>query len=170
MQVKELAVVKCDDLITWSIMQDKEKITEKIMKYCAWRDRCTQEVLRKLTEMGASEKLTQNLIQQLKEEKFLNDHRFAISYARGKLANNQWGRIKIRYALSAFQIDKEFIEEALSGLDNDLYDETLERLVQKKLRTLKTGNYHEKYQKVFTYLSSKGFESDRIREAVNKQL
>lgn len=153
------------------MMLDQEKIAEKIMKYCAWRDRCTNEVLRKLTELGATEKLSQKLIKQLTEERFLDDHRFALSFARGKLAHNQWGKMKIVYALRAFQIDKEFIDEAINNLDDDLYHDTMRKLAQKKSASLKRETDHYvKQQKIFAYLASKGFEPHLINDVVKEQL
>lgn len=145
----------------------KEQALQKIKHYCAYQERCHQEVKEKLYSLGMHRKEVDELISQLIEENYLNEERFAIQYAGGKFRMNHWGKIKIKYALKQKQVSEYCIKKALLQIDNDAYIKTLEKLAAEKQNTLKSEkNNFVKLRKVQDYLLQKGFESDLIRDAL----
>jgi regulatory protein len=74
---------------------DSNQLKRKMARYCAWRERNTAETEQKLIQLGASSKQVKELLTWLRDENYLNDLRFAISFANGKFLNNHWGRFKI---------------------------------------------------------------------------
>jgi len=109
------------------------------------------------------------LTSQLIEENYLNEERFAIQYAGGKFRMNHWGKIKIKYALKQKQVSEYCIKKALFQIDNDAYIKTLEKLAAEKQNTLKgEKNNFIKSRKVQDYLLQKGYESDLIKDALNR--
>jgi len=56
----------------------------KLRHYCAYQERCHQEVRSKLLKLGVRGYDLELIISELIEENFLNEERFARSYARGK--------------------------------------------------------------------------------------
>lgn len=147
----------------------KEQALQKIKHYCAYQERCHQEVKEKLYSLGMHRKDVDELISQLIEENYLNEERFAIQYAGGKFRMNHWGKIKIKYALKQKQVSEYCIKKALLQIDNDAYMKTIEKLAAEKQNTLKgEKNNFVKLRKVQDYLLQKGFESDLIKDALDR--
>ncbi len=141
-----------------------EQLSEKIRRFCAWRERCTQEVTGKLLSLGTDKRLAARLVAQLQEEGFLNDRRFAKMFARGKFENNRWGRIKIRTVLLQKDISPSTVSEALTAIDDDRYRQTLQQLIKKKIKELSEKNKEHIKQKTAVHCIQKGYEPDLVRE------
>ncbi len=154
---------KANDLLK----QHEEFLYEKTAKYCAYQPRCSQEVLSKLKELGATEKSAEKILNDLQKENFLNDELFANSYAVGKNRNNKWGRIRISFELKRKGISEEIIYKALNSIDKEEYLATLLHLAEKKLDSLKEKDKNTVYQKVMAYVANKGYEKNLIYDVLN---
>jgi regulatory protein len=132
---------------------------EKAKQYCAYQERCHQEVREKLFGHGLNTKEVGQCIAHLIEENFLNEERFAIAYAGGKFRVKHWGKNKIRFSLKQKQVSDYCIKKALAAIDLDDYEKTLVEIAHKKLKEIKTGALWMRQQKVKQYLLQRGFES-----------
>ena len=99
------------------------------------------------------------IIEQLEKEKFLDDRRYAAAFASGKFRINKWGRRKIRYELAGRGIPGSVISKGLEEIDGDEYMDVLRELVLKKYSEIKGGKKLTVRNKIFTFVSGKGFES-----------
>ena len=143
----------------------KEQALPKIKQYCTYQERCHAEVKEKLYAFGLYKKDVEQLMSQLIEENYLNEERFAIQYAGGKFRMNQWGRIKIKYALKQKQVSDYCIKKALKEINESDYKKTLHKLAEQKLKTLKREiNIFIKKKKLQDYLLQKGYERELVRE------
>lgn len=107
---------------------------------------------------------------QLVEENYLNEERFAKQYAGGKFRMNQWGRVKIKYALRQKQVSEYSIKKGLKEISESDYKKTLQKLAEQKLKTLKNeSNVFSKRKKLQDYLLQKGYEGELVREVVNEE-
>lgn len=141
----------------------------KAKHYCAYQERCHSEVKDKLYGFGLNTKEVDQIISTLIEENYLNEERFAIAFAGGHFRTKQWGLVKIKYQLKQKQVSEYCIKKALKIIDEHDYMKTLQKLFDKKLKTLKSEkNIFIKKRKLQDYLMQKGFETDLIRELVNK--
>ena len=141
----------------------------KAKHYCSYQERCHSEVKEKLYGFGLNKNESDQIISTLIEENYLNEERFAIMYAGGHFRTKHWGRIKIKYELKKKMVSDYCIKKALSSLDDTAYAKTLERLTALKLKTLKSEkNLFVRKRKLQDHLLQKGFESDLVREIVNK--
>lgn len=132
----------------------------KAQKFCAYRDRCTSEVLTKLKEWNLPEADYDGVIDELVESDFINDKRYVVAFARGKFNNNHWGRFKIKMALSEKKISPELIEEGLKKIEEGDYLKTAKKLIERKWLELKGVDERMKKSKVYYYMLSRGFEPD----------
>jgi regulatory protein len=147
----------------------KEQALPQVKQFCVYRERCHSEVKEKLYSYGLYKNDVEQLVSQLIEENYLNEERFAIQYAGGKFRMNQWGRIKIKYALKQKQVSDYCIKKALKEINESDYKKTLQKLAEKKLKTLKTEtNIFIKKKRLQDYLLQKGYESELVREVVNE--
>jgi regulatory protein len=136
-------------------------------KYCAYQERCHQEVRTRLLEYGVRGNDLENVMTKLIEEDFLNEERFAIAFARGKFRMNDWGMKKIEMELKMRGVSAYCIRKALDQIDKDDYRKSLHEMVAKKAANVKAANSYARKQKVAQYLVGKGYESELVWEAVN---
>ncbi|HUS03434.1 MAG TPA: regulatory protein RecX [Chitinophagaceae bacterium] len=147
----------------------KEQALPQIKQYCVYRERCHTEVKEKLYSYGLYKNDVEQLMAQLIEENYLNEERFAIQYAGGKFRMNQWGRVKIKYALRQKQVNEYSIKKALMQISESDYKKTLNKLAAQKLKALKSEtNIFRKKKKLEDYLLQKGYEGELIKEAFNR--
>ena len=141
----------------------------KIKQYCAYKERCHAEVRDKLYSFGLNKIEVEEIISELITENYLNEERFAIHYAGGKFRMKQWGKNKIKQSLKFKQVSDYCIEKALKEIDNKEYEKTFLKLTELKLKALKSEkNIFIKKRKLQDFLLMKGYESEMIREVVNK--
>lgn len=134
-------------------METLEETYRKILRYCAYRERCPDEVRMKLKQLGIPATESAAVLERLEAENFLNEERFARAYIRGKFRMNGWGRIKIRNGLSAKGVASALVSQALrEEIDPEQYQERLQRILSEK--GPKTA-------------LSRGFEPELVRESAN---
>lgn len=146
----------------------KEQAFQKLKQYCAYQERCHQEVKDKLYSFGLHRKEVDELISQLIEENYLNEERFAIQFAGGKFRMKQWGKVKIKYALKQRFVSDYCIRRALAAINAEDYWATLQKVAHHKFSQLRNDHVFVKRKKLQAYLMQKGFESDLIREAMQE--
>lgn len=135
----------------------------KIEAYCAYQERCHYEVATKLKALGMDAEQSSRLISHLIEDNFLNEERFAIAYASGKLRIKHWGRNKIKQGLLAKFVSKPIIQTALYSFEEDEYVTVFQQLAERKWRELeKEKDKWKRKAKLTRFLQSRGFENDLI--------
>lgn len=104
------------------------------------------------------------IIGHLINHNFLNEQRFAETYARGKFRIKKWGKVRIVKELKARQISVYNIKYALKEIPEDDYLTTFDQLVKKRLEELGTIPLTEKRKKLASYLLYRGWESHLVYE------
>lgn len=152
--------------------QKQKKLTPnqaiiKAQMTCAYQERCQQEMRDKLYEWGLHSNDVENIIANLITDNFLNEERFAKTFAGGKFRIKKWGRVKIKIELKKRKISDYCIRKAIEEIDDKAYMKALEDVITKKLKGLK-GKQHIKNYKVAQYAISRGFESDLVWESLKE--
>jgi regulatory protein len=147
---------------------DFEQLKKKLAKYCAWQERCSNDVKIKLLNLGASKYDTEKIVKWLTEEKYINDSRFAATFARGKFNNNNWGKNKIIAELRSRNLDEQMIRDALNEIGEKEYLKTIKELALRKWKEIKADDLFMKKQKTATYLVNKGYETDLVFSILEK--
>lgn len=146
----------------------KEQALQKLKHYCAYQERCHSEVKEKLYNLGVWKKEHDEITATLIEEGYLNEERFAIAFAGGRFRIKQWGRVKIKYELKQKQVSEYSIKKALKQIDEEDYLKVLNKLAKEKYASLKNEQYLIRKKKTMDYLIGKGFETELIKAAVEK--
>ena len=145
-----------------------KEATRKLEGYCAYQDRCHKEVNSKLKEMGMISAAMDEIVGHLIKENFLNEGRFARSFARGKFNIKKWGKKRIINELKQRDITKYNLKLALKEIDEDIYLETLEILAKKRAMQLTETNVFKKRKKLADYLLYRGWESPLVYEITKR--
>ena len=140
----------------------------KITKWCAYQERAQQEVRDKLYDFGLHKEEVEQLLTRIISEGFVNEERFAISFANGKLNQLGWGRVKIRYALKAKKVSDYCIKKAINSLDENKYIQILEDTFHKRNKMEKEKHPLKRKYKLMSYLASRGFEQDLIATIIKE--
>ncbi|MCB0559069.1 MAG: RecX family transcriptional regulator [Lewinellaceae bacterium] len=145
----------------------KEEALAKMQRYCAYQERCHEEVRSKLLNMGVYSDWREEIIVQLIEENFLNEERFARSFARGKFRIKQWGRNRIRQELKKRKISDYCVRKAMEEIEEADYRSTLETALVKKNISLDEEDAYQRKAKLARYAVSRGFESELAWQLIN---
>lgn len=143
-------------------MNFSQKIYQKLASYCAYQERCLYEVYEKMDSLNIPANEHEDYLDKLMHDNFLNEERFALTFAGGKFRIKQWGRIKIKHGLLQKQVDDIFIQKALESLPEAEYYETLCELANKK----KELSPEIDRPTMFKYLFAKGYETYLIEEVL----
>lgn len=141
---------------------------EKARYFCDYQERCIYDVKRKLQMWKATDKTIERIITQLEKEDYINEERFAVSFAVGKLRNNKWGRTKIFYALSQKHIPEIYIQMGLNEIDEEEYLDTLKSVLDSK--TINESDDFKRNAKLVKYAQQKGFQPTLIWKVLNGEI
>lgn len=139
----------------------------KAASFCAYQERTQAEVRDRLNEWGVWGDDAEEVIAELISQNYLNEERFAKSFAGGKFRVKGWGRRKIKQHLQQRGISGYNLNAALNEIAPDDYRTTLVTLLDKKRRELLRAGQSDDNplvvkQKLVRYALSKGYESDLI--------
>jgi regulatory protein len=146
----------------------RDEAVINIQKYCALQERCHQEVRFKLIEHGIYGDILEELIADLISNDFLNEERFAKTYARGKFRMKNWGRNKIIHELKLRKVSNYCINEALKEIDENDYIQILEKIIEKKITSTTFTNQFDRLKKLTDFALSKGYEYEIIQDVIKK--
>ena len=145
------------------------QIKIKMEHYCAYQDRCHYDVEKKMREFFLIPEARDEILLSLMSEKFLDEERFAKSFARGRFRIKHWGRRKITQELKKRNISEYLIKEGLKEIDASEYYTTIEKLIEKKKTSVKAKNDYELRNKLISFMLNKGFEYELVNEVLNNE-
>lgn len=152
----------------------KKKLTPqqayiKAQQTCAYQERCQQEMRDKLYEWGLYSDDVENIIANLITDNFLNEERFAKTYAGGKFRIKKWGRIKIKIELKKRKISDYCIRKAMEEIPDKDYISTLQQLIVKKGKEVKEKKTEVRNYKIAQYAISRGFEGELVWDLLRER-
>ncbi|GAB3707506.1 regulatory protein RecX [Spirosoma flavus] len=130
--------------------------------FCAYQERTQQEVRDRLKEWGIWGDDAEEVIALLIEQNYLNEERFAKTFAGSKFRVKGWGKRKIKQHLQQRGIAGYNLDQAMKEIASDDYKSTLTDLLDRKRRSIRDDNPLVVKQKLVRYALSKGYESDLI--------
>ena len=145
-----------------------DEALKKLEFYCSYQERCHKEVENKLFKMNMIPEAKEKIILHLIEHNFLNEERYAKSFARGKFRIKKWGKQRIIRELKLNGISKYNVESALKEISQNDYLVTFNELTEHKFNSLTETNINKKKRKLMDYLFYRGWESQLIYDKVNE--
>lgn len=146
-----------------------EQALEALQHYCAYQDRCHKEVRDKLRELGYGGDEAEVVITDLIQEDYLNEERYARSYARGKFRMKRWGRYRIRAELRKRDVSDYCIRKGLEEIEEDDYFDTLCRELERRNAGEKAGLHpYLRRRKLADYMVKRGYEAGMVWSAIDE--
>jgi len=143
-------------------------LLEKSRKYCAYQERCFFDVKQKLKQWQASEATIEKIIRQLEKENFLNEERYAVSFAKGKFRNNGWGRNKILYAMTQKRIPELYIQMGLNEIKDEENVKKLKDILSKK--KINAEDEFTRNAKLVKFAIQRGFQASLAWKVVKGEI
>ena len=134
----------------------KAEWLDKCEAYCAKSEHCAADVRRKLYEWAAPAEISDEIVENLYKNDFLNDARFCHAYVHDKVAYQSWGRIKIQAGLRALDLPESEIRKSLDEIDEKQYQSNLQALFQQRKA--------DPEEKRLRFLLQRGFTYDEIKK------
>ena len=147
-------------------VKDIAKVTDRMRTLCSRREYCSSDIMKKVAAAldGDAVKAAE-IVAKLIDEKYIDDFRYASAFARDKSSISGWGEVKIRYMLSAKGISRDVISEALGEVDENKAADRLEKLMEKKARSLK-GDAQARL-KMLRFGMGRGYQYDEVAEVTD---
>ena len=146
--------MQCESMSDLAFSQSVDLLS-KMMK--------TEKQMREyLHKKGYLKKVVDQVVEKLKEYRYLNDTFYAECFIRQKI--NSVGKFKIKNELKLKGVDENIISELLEQVDNQ--DEVILQLANKYVKNKPIDS--KTVQKLSRFLASKGFSWDEINSCLNK--
>ncbi len=108
------------------------------------------------------------ILAHLIQENYLNESRFACSFARGKHRIKLWGKVRIVNELKLRNITTYNINLALKEISPEEYEMNFNVLAERNWHSIKESNGLKKRKKCCDFLLRKGYESTMVYEKVKE--
>jgi regulatory protein len=143
-------------------------LLDRARRYCNYQERCIYDVKMKLLEWKASAGAIEKIIRTLEDEDYINEERYAVSFATGKLRNNKWGRAKIFHALMKKHIPELYVQMGLNELDEQEYIETLKSVLASK--KIDEPDTYKRNNKLVRFAVQRGFQASLAWKVIRGEL
>lgn len=163
-----------DDRFSFFIEQNKKfHLMQRALRLLGRRQHSVNELKTKLKQEQYEPKLIDEVITELQKKNYLDDKKFALTFAEEKMKSKQWSERKLRAELMKKGIASSIISEVLETKTSS--EDNLSNALaaaKKKLELLKKRKLEgrELRNKLSTFLLSKGFDYETIKEACDKFL
>jgi regulatory protein len=127
------------------------------------RPRSESQLRERLMER-ADRELVDDCIARLKEMGYIDDLRYAESYASHRVRNKSLGRSRVARELARREVSEDVIAEALSSVFEETDEETLiDRAIEKRIRLRGRLKDASDVKKMIAHLMRLGFGYDLIK-------
>ncbi len=150
----------------------KNKAYGDAINFLSYRIRTEKEINDKLKKKY-NEDIIEIIMERLQAEGLINDSYFAKIYIESKLNSTNWSIRKVQYQLKNLGVENNIIQEELAKIDSQNAEyNNAKRIIEKQIDRWKS-KYKENYllkNKLYSYLSSRGFQYDTISVIIEEFL
>ncbi len=139
----------------------------RLATLCAQAEHCEYEMLEKMRRWQLPDEAQARVMQRLVSERYVDNNRYALAFARDKVKYNKWGRRKVEQALWQKHIADDIRQQVLDDISDRDYVAVLRPLLQQKRCSVKARNDYELRMKLIQFALGRGFTMDVIRQCIN---
>ena len=146
----------------------RRKTFERAIKLLAAKPRSVAELRERLQQgKNTDEEMVETVIARLREYGYLNDERFAFSYASYKVKQKPVGRRRLERDLKFKKVDSSVANEALDMVYCETPEEQLiDEAIAKRLRIRGKPKNRLEAKSLFDHLLRQGFEFELVSEKI----
>ena len=162
-----------EDRFSFLIEQNKLfYIKQKAFRLLGRRQHSSSELRRKLWNKDYEQKLIDEVIEDLSKNGYIDDTEFIRVFVAEKSKTKNWSRKRIKSELIKRGLDSKLIDKILSEQYSESDFDNASTVAKKKVEVLTKRNLEKKElrTKLSTYLFSKGFDYELIKDVVDQIL
>ncbi len=146
----------------------RRKTFERAIKLLTARPRSVGELRERLLKLkDTNEEVVEAVLARLREYGYLNDERFAFSYASYKVKQKPVGRRRLERDLKFKKVDSGVANEALDMVFCETPEEQLiDEAIAKRLRIRGKPKTRLEAKSLFDHLLRQGFDFELVREKI----
>jgi SOS response regulatory protein OraA/RecX len=146
----------------------RRKTFERAVKLLAAKPRSVAELRERLLRgKNTNSEVVETVIERLREYGYLNDERFAFSYASYKVKQRPLGRRRLERDLKFKKVDSAVASEALEMVFAETPEEQLiDQAIAKRLRVRGKPKNRLEAKSLFDHLLRQGFQFELVSERV----
>lgn len=146
---------------------DYYSMYSKAVKYIMTRLRSEEEIKKYLSKYVDDTNMVHTLIEQLKQEGLINDHRYIQAFIEDKVNLTNYGPKKIIKELDNLGMNKDAVLDTLANYDEELFFLKAEKYAQKKVRMNHKNSIYIVKQKIERDLLDLGYHREMITEILS---
>lgn len=140
---------------------------QRAAKLLAAKPRSIEELRERLAERCSSKAIVETVIARLREYGYLDDERYALSYASSKVRQQPIGRRRLEQSLVMKKVDRKVADEALDQVFAETPEEQLlDRALEKRVRLRGRPKTRAEAKSLFDHLLRQGFPFELVSEKV----
>lgn len=153
-----------------SASEERKRTFDRAVKLLAAKPWSVAELRERLVRgRGANKATVEEVISRLSEYGYLDDERFAFSYASLKVKQRPVGRRRLAQDLKMKKVQSSVADEALELVFAETREEDLiDRAIEKRLRVRGRPKNRVEAKSLFDHLLRLGFEYELVSERVKK--
>ena len=148
----------------------REQALNRLQAQCSLKEICISEAEDKLRKWKIDISDFPSIISALTGAGYIDERRYAKSFVNDKSRLSKWGILKIKQTLAAKKIPREIISEACANIDAAQSLTTLEELLKKKLKSIRSSDSRKIFASLMRYGVSRGFEYDDVYKETKKAM
>ena len=140
---------------------------QRAAKLLAAKPRSIAELRERLSERCSSRAVIETVIERLREYGYLDDERYALTYASSKVRQQPVGRRRLQQSLVMKKVDRAVADEALDQVFAETSEEDLiDRAIAKRVRLRGRPKTRAEAKSLFDHLLRQGFPFDLVSQKV----
>ena len=166
-----LLLLKDIDLETLEKVLDENRKYEAYdisLSYIEIKLRTEREIRDYLEKKGFDISLINETINRLKRDNLINEKLYVEAFINDKINLTTWGPFKIKRVLLDLSISEEIIDEYLYKIKEDVFEEKLDKIINKKIGMMKNKSLFLIKNKLSFDLFNLGYDKDMINNSLNK--
>jgi regulatory protein len=147
--------------------QLRARTFQRAGKLLAAKARSVAELRERLLERCSDKAVVEIVIARLREYGYLDDERYAVSYASSKVRQSAVGRRRLEQSLAMKKVDRAVAEEALDQVFAETpEEELLDRAIEKRVRLRGRPKTRAEAKSLFDHLLRQGFPFELVGDKV----
>lgn len=170
-----------DTLIKYNLLKPRElsdKEFSEILEYNSFyeafnkalnligsKQRTKKELATKLKDYPQN--IVDKVIKKLESLGYLDEKMYIDSFINDQINLGIKGPIYIKRSLEKLELNSSYIDEALNNVEDYIWQEKIEKLINKKIKANNNLSKNNLFLKIKSYLISLGFEASMVKDMLN---
>ncbi len=153
-----------------NVEKSRTRTFDRAVNLLAFKQRSVSELRTRLLEKDwTNAEIVEEVIEKLAGYGYLNDARFAKSFAASQIRQKPIGKRVLKQKLTLKKLDKETVDEAIEKAFEETPEaEIIDRAIEKRLHIKGKPETREDTKKFFDFLLRQGFSFDLVRDKMRE--